>query len=120
MCWENRCPAYKLKPQFYIFVGTALKWHEIQEHIKSGKHCSYGHLAGPNQNVYRIEDNAEFRNVIPGFHCIQCRHVLLMKVVTAVAFTLLHEMYCSNFIFLCLFQHLEPSWQTILSTWSCL
>jgi len=84
MCWENKCPAYTLKPQFYIFVGTALKWHEIQEHIKSGKHCSYGHLAGPNQNVHKIEDNAKFRSVIPGFRCIQCRYLLLMKVVTAI------------------------------------
>ena len=73
-------------------VGTALKWCEIQEQKKSGKHCSYGHLIGSNQNVYKIEDYAKFRNVIPGFHCIQCRHLLLMKVVAAVAFTLLHEM----------------------------
>ena len=50
----------------------------------------------------KMAENAKFGNVILGFHCIQCRHLLHMKLVTEVAFTLRCEMYC-NVIVLCLF-----------------
>jgi hypothetical protein len=52
-----------VKHQFYIFVGTLYKWNNIRGSIKSGKHCSYGHLAGTVLRMHKSSENTKCRYV---------------------------------------------------------
>jgi hypothetical protein len=46
-------------------------WGYSDSGVKSGEHCSYRHLAGTVQKVYKITENVDCQNINSGFCCIQ-------------------------------------------------
>jgi hypothetical protein len=66
-------------------------WGPPKNGVKSGKHCSYGHMAATLQKVCKIVENTKCRNVKWGFYCISFD--VQQNIAAAARITFRREVY---------------------------